>query len=326
MMQSFRVSDALRCILLNTPKCPNLAEAQINSVNHAALQNRGLQNRGLHNLGLWKQVLTQPENRITLVSWNGVRLAGLVSARTCNGRVWELDHLYLPHSGNNGVTPPNINEAATLDLLGGLVQLAGERRAERILLRLPSDTPAIGLAQRAGFFPYAEETLMHRPLGSIAGGDGPATGLLTELFQVKQAQDDYGLFQLFSASTPSSVRMVMGLTCDQWQDLQSLWPSDRQEWIAEHEGKIIGWLGLFQRRGHLEGKVMVHPKHPELIESLTRLALSRPGNQRWLAPNYQETVCDQLSYRGLQEAARFTMLINTVAAPVVCAGMAPVEA
>ena len=324
MMQGLRVSDALRCILLNTPKSPNLAEARTDSVNHTTVQNPGLQNLGLQNLRLWKQVLTQQENRITLVSWNGIRLAGLVSARTCNGRVWELDHLYLPNS--NGGTPPNIPEAATLDLLEGLVQLAGERRAERILLRLPSNSPAIGLAQRAGFFPYVEETLMHGTLASTAEGDGPASELLTELFRVKQAQDDYGLFQLFSASTPSSVRMIMGLTCDQWLDLQSLWPSNRQEWIAEHEGKIIGWLGLFNHHRHLEGKVMVHPNHPELIESLTRLALSRTGHQRWLAPNYQETVCDQLNYGGLQEAARFTMLINTVAAPVMCAGMAPVEA
>ena len=148
MMQSLRVSDALRCILLNTPKSPNLAEARSDSVNHTALHNLGL-----HNLGLWKQVLTQPENRITLVSWNGIGLAGLVSARTCNGRVWELDHLYLPHSSANGVPPGGIPESATLTLLEGLVRLAGERRAERILLRLPSSTPAIGLAQRAGFSP-----------------------------------------------------------------------------------------------------------------------------------------------------------------------------
>ena len=270
-MQSLRVSDALRCILLNTPNSPNLAEASTNSASHATLQN----------LGLWKQVLTQVENRITLVSWNGIRLAGLVSARTCSGRVWELDHFYLPYrSSDSGKL-----EATTQGLLEGLVQLTGERRAERILLRLPVNTPAIGLAKRAGFYPYMEETLMHGPLSSIAGVNGPATEHMTELFRVKQARDDYGLFQLFSASTPSAVRMVMGLTCDQWQDLQSLWPSNRQEWIAEHEGKIIGWLGLFKHHGHLEGKVMVHPKHPELIDALTKLALSRPGYQRWLAPN-----------------------------------------
>jgi hypothetical protein len=100
----------------------------------------------------------------------------------------------------------------------------------------------------------------------------------------------------------------------------------RLEWVIESNGKLVGWLALFNHQRTIEGQVMAHPDHPELLSQLMTLSSSNPGYQRWLVPDYQQPVCDQLSYHGLQEAARYTMLVNTVAAPVRCAGMAIVEA
>jgi hypothetical protein len=54
MMQTFRVTDSLRCLVLNTPKSPNLACPRSSPTKHATLQN----------LDLWKQALTQQDNRI----------------------------------------------------------------------------------------------------------------------------------------------------------------------------------------------------------------------------------------------------------------------
>lgn len=45
MMQTFRVTDALRCLVLNTPKSPNLACPRSSPTKHATLQN----------LDLWKK-------------------------------------------------------------------------------------------------------------------------------------------------------------------------------------------------------------------------------------------------------------------------------
>jgi hypothetical protein len=134
------------------------------------------------------------------------------------------------------------------------------------------------------------------------------------------------LFQLFCACTPAAVRAGLGLTCDHWQDAQSLCPGKRIELVDERRGKVVGWSAWSHSRGTTEGQVMAHPDHPEVLDSLMNFSLSNPGYQRWLVPDYQQPVRDQLSYRGLREAARYTMLINTVAAPVRCAGMAPVEA
>ena len=318
MMQTFRVTDALRCLVLNTPKSPNLACPRSSPTKHATLQN----------LGLWKQALTQQDNRITLATWNGIRLGGLVSARTGSGRVWEIDYLYLPDSGPNNdcLSPANglssTEETASLELLEQLVQEAGLRNAERIFLRLPSGITAISLARRTGFFPYYEETLMEGWAGIIPDNREHQT----ESIRIRKQQDEYSLFQLFCACTPATVRVALGLTCDHWQDALSLRPSKRLEWVEERNGKVVGWLALFNGKGTAEGQVMAHPDHPELLDPLMTLSLSDPSYQRWLVPDYQQPVRDQLSSRGLREAARYTMLINTVAAPVRCAGMAPVEA
>lgn len=317
MLQTFRVTDALRCLVLNTPKSPNLACPRSSPAKHATLQN----------LDLWKQALTQQDNRITLASWNGIRLGGLVSARTRSGRVWEIDHLYLPDSraDNERLTCDALSydeETTSLELLEQLVQEAGLRNAERIFLRLPTGLPVVSLARRTGFFPYFEETLIEGWAGIIpVNRDQPA-----ENIRARQQQDEYSLFQLFCACTPATVRVALGLTCDQWQESLSLRPSKRLEWVDERNGKVVGWLALSNCRGAAEAKIMTHPDHPEVLDPLMTLSLANPNYQRWLVPDYQQPVHDQLSYRGLREAARYTMLINTVAAPVRCAGLAPVEA
>ncbi|HEU0022384.1 MAG TPA: hypothetical protein VFR55_12030 [Dehalococcoidia bacterium] len=312
MMQTFRITDALRCLVLNTPKCPNLACPRSSPTRHATLEN----------LELWKQALTQQDNRITLASWNGLRLGGLVSARTCSGRVWEIDHLYLPANQPNNDGPGSAEETTVLELLEQLVQQAGLRRAERIFLRLPSGIPAITFARRTGFFPYVQETLMEGWAGILPDNREHLTGSI----RIRQPQDEYRLFQLFCACTPATVRVALGLTCDYWQAALSLRPGKRTELVDERNGKVVGWSAWFHCRGTTEGQIMVHPDHPEVLGPLMTLSLSNPGYQRWLVPDYQQPVRDQLSYRGLREAASYTMLIKTVAAPVRCAGMAPVEA
>jgi hypothetical protein len=309
MMQTFRVTDALRCLVLNTPKCPNLACPRSSPAKHATLEN----------LELWIQALTQQENRITLASWNGIRLGGLVSARTSSGRVWEIDHLYLPDGTPD---PRSAEEAAIQELLEQMLQQAGVRRAERIFLRLPSGIPAITFARRTGFFPYLEETLMEGWAGILPGNSGGPI----ETIRARQPQDDYSLFQLFCACTPAPVRTGLGLTCDHWQDAQSLRPGKRIEWVDERNGKVVGWSAQYICRGTAEGQAMAHPDHPEVLGPLINRSLSNSSFQRWLVPDYQQPVHERLSYHGLREAARYTLLINTVAAPVRCAGMAPVEA
>lgn len=317
MMQPFRISDALRCSLLNSPRGPNLACPNVSSGSVWLRQNATL----------WKQALTQRQDRIMLGWWNGLRLGGLISARTRAGcRVWEVDHLYLPVDGLK--MPASYNGSAltfdgnSLELLERLILTAGWRSAERIFLRLPTDSSVIDLARRTGFFPCYEESLFEGVVSQLPG-DGEVLPLnLRSLLP----SDEYALFQLFNAATPSPVRVALGLTFDQWRDAREVQGRDGPEWVTESNGRITSWLKVPSANQREPGKLLVHPDHSNLLPGLLKLAHNSLGTQRWLLRDYQELIAGHLQDRGLHPTARYTMLIKTVAVPAMSPGMAQVGA
>ena len=320
MIQSLRISDALRCILLNGVNGPNVACPKEAMGRKASREN----------VNLCKQALAPSPDRITLGWWKGVNLGGLVSAHTRAGsRMWEVDRLYLHSLGSdrgldrdadtNWLAPAP--ELDSLELLESLVRQAGCKSAERISLRIPSGSPVAPVAQRCGFFPSFEETLFEGNNIAVAGSeDPPIPNLRTRLMQ-----DDYPLFQMFTASTPPSVRTAVGLTFDRWRDSQGLQENTRQ-WVVECDDRLAAWLSLpgSHRRG--PAQMLVHPDHLELVSGLINLALNSAGAQIWLLPDYQDYLRRSLQHRGLQAVTNYTMLIKTVAVPVRSPGVAAVEA
>ena len=355
-LQSFRISDALRCTLLNVPRGSNLACPR------ESLSGVGLTRRSAL---LWQNAVLQPKNRVALARWEGIRLGGLVSARTRTGhRAWEIDGFYLPSADfgrpNNGNSHSDgigrfdaalLPDAGSLELLEQLILVVGCRSAERVFLRLPSDSPALTLARRSGFMPCFTETLLEGyggpgfrttiPAPAISANEGPVIqGPVIQgqgELRPRLPQDDYALFQLFCAGTPVAVREALGLTFDQWRDAREPHfgkaPGGRQqEWVAEcagqtgRAGRTVGWVGINPRRQAVEAEIMAHPDHPEVLSQLLDFALARPGLQRWLTPNYRENVADRLCRHGFRAVAQYTMLVKLVAVPALRYGMAPMEA
>lgn len=317
MTQTFHISDVLRCILTQSPEGPNWA---------CPRESRTFQ-RGPGKSVLWSSAFTQRQDRVTLVRRKGIRLGGLVSAKMRSGhRAWEVDHLYLSrqfHSfsvGNNGAYWDG--NSGPLEILEGLAQAVGCRYGERIFLRLSQDCPLTPLARQGGFFPCFQETLLEGRGGRSRDAGAPNPGGLRQARQ----EDRFPLFQLFSAATPPRQREKLGLTFDQWRDALERPSTDSQEWVTEHQGRITGWLHLSHRGGAAEGEALTHPDHPGLLPQLLRVALDRPGWQRWWVPDYQERMVQLLQASGLRQVAQYTMFIKTVAAPVRNPGMAPVEA
>ena len=314
-MQTFHVSDALRCTLANAPKGPNLACPRDSSAGWGVLRPATL----------WREALAKRRDRITLVSWDGMRSQGLASARVRAGRrVWEVDRLYLADVRTTENQRPQYDpaEAVHLQLLEHLIEAAGTRQAERVFLRLPSDSPVVTLAQRTGLFPYYEESLLGRPdMGVHHNGAATLEGLRERL-----PEDDYPLFQLFSGATPQQTRVALGLTFDQWRDAQETHRRSRGDWVTERNGRLTGWLSLWSCDGEETGEVLAHPDHPESLSALVHLAMARRGTIRWWVPGYQTMTMNFLLHQGFQETARYFILIKTMAVRALSHGMAPVEA
>lgn len=331
--KSFRITDALRCTLLNAPGKPNLACPR------PALDGDQFP---LYGARLWRNAVMQPRNRLALARWQGTRLTGLVSARTRSGpRSWEVDGLYLPatapevkgngHSGQS-YKLDQVN-ADALALLEDLFQAVGERAGERIFLRLPTDSVTLTLARRCGFIVACNETLVVGP-GSPhlngapreTAGTWAASGL-----RPRAPSDEYGVFQLYGASVPPRVRQAMGLTFDQWRDgrealARGVTPTRQQEWVAEESGRIVGWVRLAGRGRTVGAEVLAHPDHPDLLFRMVDFASSRYPGLRWLVPDYQSPVVDRLKGRGGRQLGEYTMMVKMVAVPALQYGMAPVEA
>jgi hypothetical protein len=317
MIQTFRINDILRCIFLNVPKGPNLAWPR-DGFSRAEPPGKGT---------LWKETLAQRRSRVTLAQWDGTRLLGLASASTCaEDRVWELDRLFLPHDDIRfrDASYPRYEpwESFSLELLRVLTEEVGRRRAQRVFLRLPTGSPVVSMARAAGFFPYLEETVLE----GWGRGTQAAVPIPPAPLREKTPQEDHALFQLVSAATPQSVRVAVGLTFNQWMDTHKCGRGGRTEWVAGSDGRITGWLSLTRRRLVTRAEALAHPGNPDLWEVLVDSALARKGLLRWLVPEYQEHAASLLLRREFHEVARYTMLIKTLAVPVVDRRMAPVEA
>ena len=306
MTQTVRISDAVRCFLLNVPKGPNLVCPRESS----------LSGQQPNNKVLLKETLANRRGRISLVSWKGLQLSGLASAHALNGhRAWEIDRLF-------GPTGLKSWDHACTTFLEKLVQEAGKRFGERVILRLPSDSSTVHQARLAGFFPYFEEVLL---VGQVA--ESPQNGSEpSQTMGPRLPQDDYSLFQLYCAGTPQQVRSGLGSTFDQWRDSQSPSRQGLRELVSRDKERITGWLGLRTVDGWQEGQVMYHPDFPDVLPALLAKGLAAPGPHKWLIPDYQEMAQELLLRRGLGETVRYVVLVKTVAAPVKMPSMAAVEA
>ena len=324
MMQTLRPSDVLRCILHNLPKGANLA-CPAKAIASDKPEANSL---------LWKETLAQRRNRVTVLKWadrnsSKTSLACLASARVRSGyRAWELDRLFLPSDSGDGVATgsSHVNgimrpQTIALELLDGIVLEIGARRAERVLLRIPSGSPMFTLARQAGFFPYFEETLLEKltdfPQRNLVASQVPWQDLLPE--------DQYSLFQLYCAATPQPVRTAMGLTFDQWRDNQD-WGGRHRNLVAKHGGKVVAWLGLSRCGQVTSVEGLVQPGMPELWESLVERSMEQGAPHRWLVPDYQDSMTQLLLRRHFTEVAYYTVMIKMVAVPVGKHGMATVEA
>ena len=316
MMDTLRLSDVLRCMLLNSPKGPNLACPRDTLTHDSPLRNSTL----------WKETLSNRGDRVTLAWWDGRQLEGLASARVRSGpRAWEIDRLFLAQGSAraeaNGNGPHPFPDTVALDLFERMVEAVGNHRPERLFLRLPADSSVGVLARQAGFFPYFEETLFEGP---SSRPQGPSSIVPSDWVE-QLPEDSHGLFQLYCAATPQEVRGAAGMTFDQWRDARES-RGHGKGWVAKSNGRIVGWIGFLELRGMTSVDALANPNDGEMWESLVTRVVAQECVQRWLVLDYHQEVIGHLFRRQFRELGRFTVMIKKVAVPVASSSMAAVEA
>ncbi len=298
-MRPLRTDDALRCLLLNSPKSPNLAFSK----NPLVIGNHSLATK----IGMLKEsFLPQQGRHCTLIRWKGlqVQTLGLVRVRSDPG-VWEIERIHIGDDDNDGVA---------VELLERLSQYVGQRGAERIFLSMPKGSPLIEPARLAGFAPYLCEHLIQ----GNAGGSRFEYSPLREpdSLRPRQPHEEFALFQLYCASTPVSVRSALGITFDQWRNAREWSVDGTAEWVYAKDGNITGWLSLHPHRNASYVDLMVCAGEGEVLSSLVQRALACRQFQSWLLPEHQELARQFLIHKGFHQVGIYLQFVKWVAARV----------
>jgi hypothetical protein len=224
----------------------------------------GAGNGGPHPLGTaLEQWLSFATGKHTWVSVHGATIRGLISARRRAKRTaWEVDCLI------NADDDPSVAHS----LLERMAAGTAKEGAERIFLRLAAESPMVEIARGVGFFTYAHETLYR------ADEPAPTPDPGLPLRSASKA-DAFGIYQLYNAVTPASVRAIEGATFREWQAAREPWGGNPSDLVLEEEGIITGWLRLLPG-SESRFSMLIHPQRrdPEafLETALARLKGDRP--------------------------------------------------
>ena len=193
--------------------------------------------------------------RHTWVSGEGGRLSGVVSIKRCAApTAWQVDYL---QAGD---------EERCIALLDMVSAAAAKRGVRKLFLRLPTTSPLIDGARRAGFACYTKDYLYR-----YGGERGQRAAEAPEpyLLRPRTRGDEYGLFDLYNAAVPLPVRTAEGMTLEEWQESrdQGSWLEQRKEFVLlfrsppsplPKEGRLVGWLRVNAARGMGCFEIMFH--------------------------------------------------------------------
>lgn len=243
-----------------------------------------------------------PRRRYTWVWSNRGRILGVVSAKSCSGATsWQIDYLRVD------------DEQRCLALLDTVSACAVEQRVKKLFLRLPSDSPLIEVAMRSGFSSYSADYLYR-----YTGQGVPKVAESPHFLRPRSSNDDYRLFELYSAAVPASVRTAEGMTFEEWQESRDRgsWPQRPREYVWEKEGRLMGWLRISAAGGMGCFEVMFHPLVQEGLEYLVNSALISLNSKSSLfgiVSGFQGQLRSLLPTLEFEEVAQYHALVQELA-------------
>lgn len=305
MIRPLRTTDTIALVNFGRQACPNEATAR------DRVGKQGTQ------VPAWsiliREWLPWTTQRQAWVSEEGGAITGLVSVKPgTNSTIWDVDVILLSDCGAEDVCS---------ELLEGLSQAGSDQGVEKVFLRLPSESRLFDAARRAGFAHYLTEYL-YRAEGQLPSKSAHLP------FRTRTSQDDIGLFQLYSAAVPASVRRMEGMTLREWQEVQKGWRRGRQE-LADRDGAVLAWLrvAVDGKTGFFE--MTVRPSEEEVWEAVVARALSHLSatpTALCFVPDYQDPLRSLLEQHNFQQVAQYCALAKQLAARVKHTVLVPARA
>lgn len=164
----------------------------------------------------------------TWVSVRGATIRGLISARKRGNRsAWEVDVL-IDASGDDD----DVALSLFSRMQSGIIRLG----AERVFLRLDSESELTEVARTAGFFKFGSETLYR-----LDAKDSRISGESDLPLRMKTKTDTMEIYQLYNRTVPANVRAIEGNTLREWQAAQERWGGRCTDMLVDH-GVVEGWL------------------------------------------------------------------------------------
>lgn len=254
--------------------------------------------------------------RYTWVCLERGYIRGLVSIRSCSGpTAWNIDYL-------------QADEERYLALLDWVSAVAVERRVRKLFLRLPSDSPLIDGARRAGFSRYATDYI-YRYRGARGQRAAEATG--PYLLRPRASGDENVLFTLYNVALPPPVRTAEGVTLAEWQETRDrgFWLEQRREFVLVKDGSLAAWLRVSAAPGVGCFEVIFHQLEEGTLERLVNHSLVCLGSKPSIvcvAYSFQEPLLRLLPKLEFEETAQSARLVKELTIRVEEPSFMPVRA
>ena len=204
------------------------------------------------------------------------------------------------------------SESVHVDLLRILCQEVAARGGQRVFLRLDAADDLVDLALRCGFIRYQDEVVYKGTHRSRSQDQRMA-------LRRRRASDDYGLFQLYSASTPARNRSMVGVTFSQWMGSRERRQGWRRELVCERDDVIRAWMCVGGRWGAARVEMMVHPDEEQNTGELMESGLARLRRGRTvyaLVQQHQILLRRLLEQNGYVPAREFTTMVRSMVVSV----------
>ena len=237
------------------------------------------------------------------------RIDGVLRAGPRSGpQAWEVAELYLR----------NTKSELALDLLEQISVPAGGAGANRIFIRIPTNSDLFVHARRAGYAPLYRESVFVAETGRTA---------LTKLgipdhpirLRPRIEADDQALFKMHSGVTPIEVRMKSGQTLKDWSSSSESLSRKARDWVLDlPDGEIGALIRLNSiRSGHtftLNWATHAGSELPGLLA--TALAESKDSQVSTVVPEYRPALSHLLVTLGFTEQAEYEIMVKPLAQQV----------